>query len=251
MVSDTKETPTGKMMRVAVCDNEAVFLDQFAGQLSAVDKTIEADYYDDILGLFAKIQTGIKYDIVFMDIDWNDDKHTGINYAAMINRNSHETQIIFVTGHNDYSQDIFLEPLNLCGFLVKPVDTEKLSILLSKVEKKLSELKTKVLTVKNNGNVETITISSIIYAESKGHQVFIHMADDVSSVYEKLDEIESRLGEGFLRIHKSFCVNMDHIRKLEGRKLSLTDGTELPVSKNLQKSTRENYLDYLRSQMRE
>lgn len=239
-------------MRVAVCDNEEIFLKQFKDTMKAVDKIQEIDCYSDISMLFPKLQTGLKYDIVFMDIDWNDGSHTGINYASMINGIYPDVQIIFVTAYNDlYSQDIFFEPVNLCGYLVKPVNIDNLNNLLVKAEKKIYEFKSKVLTVKSNGNVETIAIGRIIYAESKGHQVFIYKNDSVSSVYEKLDEIQNRLGERFIRIHKSFCVNMDYIHKIEGRMLILSDGNELPISRNLQRGVKEKYLAYLRSKMRE
>ena len=58
-----------------------------------------------------------------------------------------------------------------------------------------------------------------------------------------LTSLESELeAHGFLRIHKSFLVNMQHIRKVRSRECLLTDGTTLAVSEKNYSQQKQKYL---------
>lgn len=239
-------------MKVAICDNEAVSLKLLEEAVGAFAQIEHYDLFQKIEDFFAKLNEGERYDVVFMDIEWGKENETGVNYASLMNKNYSDIQVIFVTSHNDiYSQHIFFEPVNLCGYLTKPVNPEFLETLIHKAEQKIKENTSKILSVKSNGQVEAIPICKILYAESQGHHVIIYKKDSAVSIYDKLDDIQKRLGNSFLRIHKSYCVNMDYIHKIDGRQVILSEGVVLPVSKPLMKETKELYLKYLRSQMKE
>ena len=64
-------------------------------------------------------------------------------------------------------------------------------------------------------------------------------------LYDKLDAVEERLqGYGFLRIHKSYLVNMRHIRRISNYRAFLDTGEELPIPRLRYQSVREAFVAY-------
>ncbi len=142
------------------------------------------------------------YDLVLMDIEWEGNEQDGIAYAAQYNARSPQTWFIFVTAYNDkFSEKIFWEKVNLCGFLVKPVRKEHLEKLLDKVREKIFSSEALILQ-KHGGITEKIANSQIRYIESNAHQLLIHTISGEVALYEKLDVYEKKLYKDFLRIHK-------------------------------------------------
>ncbi len=239
-------------MNIAICDNEIFFLRQMEEVVKSNQLIDSIESFSDMNVFFEKLDSGKKYDIVFMDIEWNNDSKNGINYASQINRKQSDIQIIFITAFNDiYSENIFFEEINLCGYLKKPINPQYLNILLVKAKTILDSRENDILTIKNNGQIEKINIGKIMFLESKGHKVTITKTDGVSYIYDKLDVLQQKLGRRFLRIHKSYLVNMDYISQLEGRTVSLNSDRVLPISKSSSKEAKTTYLRYLRDKIRE
>lgn len=64
-------------------------------------------------------------------------------------------------------------------------------------------------------------------------------------IYEKLDVIEERLsGYGFLRIHKSYLVNMKHICRISNYAVYLDNGEELPVPRLKYQAVKEEFVAF-------
>lgn len=239
-------------MNIAICDNEAFFLHHMEELIEGNELIDSFDSFSDMNVFFDKLDSGIEYDIVFMDIDWNDNSENGINYAAQINRKRPEIQFIFITAFNDtFSENIFFEEVNLCGYLKKPVNPQYLNILLEKAKANFDSRENDILTIKNNGQIENIYIRKIMYLESKGHKIAIIKTDSESYTYDKLDVLQKKLGRRFLRIHKSYLVNMDYISQFDAKSVSLGQDRILPISKSSSKEAKTTYLSYLRDKIKE
>ena len=64
-----------------------------------------------------------------------------------------------------------------------------------------------------------------------------------------MDVYEKKLHKDFLRVHKSFLVNMQYIRRIEMKEVTLQDGTVLPVSKTKYSASRDKYFRYMRAML--
>ena len=64
-------------MRIAVCDDEENALRQVRSVINKLSVVDEAEYYSDMDVFMERINTGIYYDIVMMDIDWNSGRTVG------------------------------------------------------------------------------------------------------------------------------------------------------------------------------
>ena len=97
---------------------------------------------------------------------------------------------------------------------------------------------TKLWGEKENGNRQLINYSDILYLEASGKKLYMHTADnDTLLVKQTLKEIENQLGpHHFLRIHKAYIVNLNHISELVpwfsgNYQLHLSNGAEIPLSR--------------------
>lgn len=235
-------------MHIAVCDDEKNCLDNMEQLLKSYPGISRTEYYQNLEDLSAALKSGITYDLILMDIEWNQSTENGIQFAAQYNLLSPQTQFIFVTAYNDkFSQKIFWETINLCGYLVKPVQKENLEKLLDKVREK--NFSSEALMIQHGGTTEKIPSSQIRYLESKAHQLVIHTMSGEITIYEKLDVYEKKLHKDFVRIHKSFLVNMQYIRRIEMKEVTMQDGTVLPVSKARYSASRDKYFRFMRAML--
>ena len=232
-------------MRVAICDDESIALEMLHEQLKEIREITQIRTYLASADFLLSVENGERFDLVFMDIDWKEEK-TGIDFAADLLKLSPLTQIIYVTGYNDrFSQQIFLKNANLCGFLVKPVNMDTLLQLLEKAKEKMVLQEEEKLVVKGSGIIHAIPYQEISYFESAGRKLVIFTLDGKIEIYEKLDDLRKRLPEGFLQCHKSFLVNMNHIRRIDKKHILLKSGAEIPISRAKYAETRERYFRYM------
>lgn len=231
-------------MRLAICDDDLMFLEGFRAQVETLGLTRRIDCFSRPEELLDSLEDDTGYDAVFMDIDWKRDI-TGIDLAEWLNERSPQTKVIFVTGYNDrFSQRIFLQKSNLSGYLVKPVDSVLLRANLEKVAAAVKEHEP-LLTVTVGGRPRSIPLEKIVYLESLGHTVGIHTGEEVITVYERLDKLASRLSEGFLRCHKSFLVNMRRVRRFTEQNVLLDTGASVPMSRSRSAEAKSAYFRYM------
>lgn len=232
-------------MRIAICDDESDALDMLQSLLEHNGRVSQIGKYMSAKQLQDAILDGECFDLIFMDIELSEPKN-GIDLASSVNEVCSDTQIIFVTGHPDcYYQQIFLKPINLCGYLAKPVDPDVLEKLLQKAFETIQSLEAQKLLIQQNGTIHSVLISKIQYLESRGHQVTIHTADEKFICYERLEKLMERLSLSFFQCHKSYLVNMDFIRRIEKSSVLLKNGMEIPISKAKYSDTRTAFFRYM------
>lgn len=232
-------------MRIAICDDDPLFLERFHRQVEALGLTRQIDSFSALDAFLCSVEHGARYDAVLMDIDWKQ-KETGMDIAETLHQQSPRTKIIYVTGYNDrFSQRIFLQKSNLSGYLVKPVDTALLRANLEKAAAAAKEQDTAVLTVSVSGRPISVSHCEIVYLESLGHTVRIRTREELITVYERLDKLAALLPEGFLRCHKSFLVNMRHIRRFREQDVLLDSGAAVPVSRSRFTQAKADYFRYM------
>ena len=135
-------------LRVAVCDDQPEVLESMKTILKETGLVSTVACYDNIRELREELQEGKMVDLLMMDICHELDSHmaiadqkkNGIDFAYELNQQFPFLQIIYITGYNDrYSQDIFLKPVRLAGFLTKPIQQDYVIKLLLLVQEKQKE----------------------------------------------------------------------------------------------------------------
>ncbi len=97
------------------------------------------------------------------------------------------------------------------------------------------------------GKVMHIYRRDILYLESEHHDIHLHTLGEILSVAESLSQCEQKLkNQGFARIHRSFLVNMYHIRCLEKSNVLLDNGERLYISRQRYPEVKFQFENYIR-----
>ncbi len=162
-------------------------------------------------------------------------------------------EIIFVTAHNQYTLQAFR--YSAVDYLVKPVDEDLLidavsrtvkRIRLSSKEAALDTLLHNIHHTQSPGEMKlcisslkgftVVPVNTILYFEASGSYTNIFFADGTSTCSTKpIYQYDETLAEaGFIRVHKSYLVNIAHIKEYvrgEGGTVILTNGAQVEVSR--------------------
>lgn len=146
-----------------------------------------------------------------------------------------EIPLILVSGKDSSSFDVY--DVDHIYFLTKPVDDEK----LKKAINKFFDIHNKeFLSVLIQRNIVNILIKDIRYIESSIRKAIIYLDDNVYSTYEKLDNIQEKLGSSFVRINQSFLVSKKFIKIIKHKQVILFNDYVINISrKNQQKVLEE------------
>lgn len=231
-------------MKTAICDDQPEVLEELKTKLSRIPFVKKIHTYSEINAFWTELQQGEYFDVVFMDIDWEQSRN-GIDFAEQLAQFCPYTKIIYVTAHAlEYVEEIFLRDANLGGILMKPVKEEQLLQSLEKIRREKLQSSGKLL-IYCQGGYMAIPLGDIRYLESRLHKTCIVLEKTEYLCNERLEILKEQLDERFLSCHKSYVANMDYIREFHGRELILEDERVIPVSKARIKNAKENFFTYV------
>ena len=172
-------------------------------------------------------------DIIFLDI--NMPVLNGIEFAALVPR---ETRIIYITAYDNYAVQDFR--VNALDYMLKPVSYDDFVRAVGKAFEWKSMRRaldndtkrpTRQLTVKSENRLIQMRLDSINYVEVRNDRVIFFRSDgtEVSSPMS-MREIEEILpADRFMRVHRSFIVNLARIEVVERNRI-VFGKTYIPVS---------------------
>lgn len=177
-------------------------------------------------------------DVMFLDISMPE--ASGLQLADALQHLKFPPAVVFVTAYSEFAIDAF--KVNAIDYLVKPVETERLSQAIARVKEHVA-LHAKVqklerIPVEKGGKKILIGIDSIRYVMARDDYAYLQTDTDKYFSTVSLAQLEKRLdGHGFFRVHRGYLVNLSQVAEVEpvsGGTLLLTlDGCEekVPVSR--------------------
>lgn len=175
-------------------------------------------------------------DVVFLDIDMP--QISGMEVAKIL---SPRVQIIFSTGYSDYAVKAFEQ--RALDYLLKPITYER---FLQSVNKAKESFLNKIrsddyIFIQNDlkGNFEKIFYQDIIYLEADLNYVKIYKEEKGKKieqrVYLTMEEVLNKLPSTiFIRVHRSFIVNLQRIKTVKGKRIIMSLGMEVAVGSSYQ-----------------
>lgn len=163
-----------------------------------------------------------KVDLIISDI-----KMPGVTGISMLQNNDIIPPVIFTTAYEAYAVQAF--ELDVIDYLVKPFPLERFQKAVRRFEeyagfKKESKDNSRHLMVKTNHGFVRIAHTNILYIEAKGEYMKLILTDQLPElIYIRMKELQHQLGNGFIRIHKSYLVNKSKISKLSGNEVMVGD----------------------------
>lgn len=185
----------------------------------------------------AEAALAAKKQIHLLILDIETGGKTGVELAQELRDRDDERSILFITGYEKYLPVGYdVRPVQL---LLKPINWEKLKKAVL-TDWRLHH-SPRTLILRNGRQTVRIPFRTILYVEAMvNHRVKIGMEDGGEVFQCGLLELEQLLpADRFLRCHKSYLVNMDHVKRMEKPSFIMDDGRRIPIGRTYQKICRE------------
>ena len=151
----------------------------------------------------------------------------GTQLAAELRQRADAPAVVFVTAHAEHAVRAF--DLDAVDYLTKPVKRERLHAALQRVAQRRAATAAAVLpadagdaasiVVSDRGRVVRVPLAEVLYLKAELKYVTLRTAAHSFVLDESLSELELRLGDRFLRVHRNALVARRAVRALERRTL--------------------------------
>jgi len=196
-------------------------------------------------------------DLIFADINMPD-----LNGVDFVRSLIDKPMVVFTTAYSEYAVEGF--KLDAVDYLLKPFSFADLSRAAAKA-RSLYELRhnqrtpgseagpepeaealpkdREYISVKSAYKVSLVKIAEIVYLESEGEYVRMHLLDGTTvTTLFRLKNMEASLpAENFMRVHRSYIVNLNYIKGYVRGRIFLNDDEYIPIGENY----KENFLRYV------
>ena len=242
-------------MRCIAIDDEPLALRQISGYIGKIP-------FLELVATFSSAVMAQEWlannetDLIFVDINMPD--MTGVEFVQSLDAKS---MVIFTTAYAEYAIEGF--KLSAIDYLLKPFGLQDITRASEKALSLYELLQLQgqlsgdnpqddgsaesteegVLSVHADRKTHLVKMSSIVYLESAGEYVRLHLTDGTSLVtLFRLKNMESELQPSqFMRVHRSYIINLSHISGYTKGRVFLSNDDYVPIGENY----KEQFLNYV------
>ncbi len=188
-------------------------------------------------------------DLLFLDINMPD--INGMDLAKSLS--GYKTAIVFTTAYSEYAVEGF--KVDAMGYLLKPFSFDEFADTVTRVQQRLKVVTATVdnqpddhIFVKQDQGMVKLSLSDIVMVKglSEYIQIFSEKIQRPITTLMSMKRMEELLpASGFMRIHRSYIINLDKISAVKYGKVILENGTEIPIGD----SYKPSFQDYLNSKL--
>lgn len=232
--------------KIAVCDDEQIFIDDVTAKLKAQSEQCEISEYISGEEL---LNSQLEFNIIFLDIEMIG--INGINTAFALRERKYDGMIIFLTSHTEFMPDAF--KVKAFRFLDKPLDDEKFNEAFSEAKKEILNTE-HILLSDRSGKTVYLKLTDIVYLEAYGDGTYIYgKTGKVYDTDKPLKYWKEQIGsEHFYQIHKSFIVSYLYVSDIlkNGQVVVKGISQALDISRRNVVPFRNGFFDYIRKYAR-
>ena len=212
-------------LRIGICDDEAEDLSQVMEMVSRYDESKQLHiasflHASDLLLAFKQSP----FDIVILDIEM--EPPTGFDIAKVLVSLESPPVVIFATKSNAYALKGYGVAIR---YLQKPICQPE---FFEAMDAAIADATAHRLTFQLDSMLISVHLHDVQYIESFGHYTVIHTSQDQYRFRSTLKDISSRLPKGyFASPHKSYIVNLEHIRSASTSEVTLDCGVVIPIGR--------------------
>ncbi|MBO7220151.1 MAG: response regulator transcription factor [Alistipes sp.] len=246
-------------MRCIAIDDEPLALRQMSGYISKIPFLELAATFRSALSAKEWLKEN-SVDLIFVDVNMPD--MTGVEFVQTLET---PAMVIFTTAYAEYAIEGY--KLSAIDYLLKPFGLKDIARASEKAqslyellqlqeqmksdnsqEESLSESAEEgVLSVHADRKTHLVKMSNIVYVESAGEYVRLHMADGSNLVtLFRLKNMESELQSSqFMRVHRSYIINLSYVAGYTKGRVFLSNDDYVPIGENY----KEQFMNYVNSSL--
>lgn len=234
-----------KMVKVAFCDDEAKILEDLSVKIKSEFENLSCkiDLYttENSIELLEYLKN-YPVDILFLDIDMP--TISGMEIAQTLLNSEIKTLLVFVTGQDALVYKSF--KYHPFGFIRKTYFDEEISGVVKSLVEKMQKSSDTFL-FKTNDGFNRIKLRDILYFESESNYINLHTKESVYKFRSTVSAIEKELStKGFIRTHKGFLVNQEHIFSVKSENVVLSNNVVLPIGRTNRDVIKARIMRYMR-----
>ena len=247
-------------MKCIAIDDEPLALRQISGYISKISSLeLVATFRSAVLAQEWLKENSV--DLIFVDINMPD--MTGVEFVQSLET---PAMVIFTTAYAEYAIegfklsaiDYLLKPFGLADIVRASEKALSLYELLQLQEQRNNEVAQteeeevvddsddkSVVSIHADRKTHIVKLSNIVYLESAGEYVRLHLADGTKLVtLFRLKNMESTLQSSqFMRVHRSYIINLSHVSGYTKGRVFLSNEDYVPIGENY----KEQFLAYINS----
>lgn len=193
-----------------------------------------------------QIMASDKVDAIFIDINMPD-----VNGLEFVRALTDPPLIVFTTAYAEYAVDSY--KVRAVDYLLKPFGFEdfqraagnllkQFTLLGKSHEQAPAPAEDGVMYLKVDYRYVRVALDDIIYIEGMNEYLKIRtVSSDPFLTHTTFRQINECLPDNFLQVHRSYVVNMKHVREVERSTILMSDGTRISISD----SNKETFMKYL------
>ena len=208
------------------------------------DERINVELFSDAQTF---LENAVHYDILLLDIFLGENEKTGFDVAEAVRAKDRNVLILFITNLAQYAVKGYA--VNAFDFVVKPVSYPDFQGKLNRAFDYLAPDCAAYITVKTQGGIVRLDVSTIEYVEVRLHNITFHTDKGQVSSSGSMTAIEAMLPENtFFRCHVAYLVNLKCVQNVD-RLTAQVGEANLPISRHRRKEFMKALVNCLRDEM--
>ncbi len=233
--------------KAAICDDEPAELQYLSGLVRSWARqggnSVSLSLFPSGEAFWFQYEEEKDFDLLLLDIEMGE--MNGVELARRIRRENADVQILFITAWPDFMAEGY--EVSALHYLMKPVREEKLFSVLERAAANLKKAE-RYEIFHTGGETVRISLEEIVSVEAFSHEVEVVVREGSYRVEETLSGLEKRLGEGFVRCHRSYLAALKYIRKITRTDVVMDTGARIPLSRRRYDAVNQAFIRYYRQE---
>ncbi len=235
-------------MVIGICDDNKLHQNYILGLVNKVfhdnnNIIINPLTPDDLFDMVSDLSFFM--DVLITDIDMGN--LNGIQLAAKINQIAPNCIIIFVSNYIKFATEVY--DVNHVYFVLKSEADKRLPKALEKAYNVYLKANSGFLCFNYQNTKYRIAFSDILCIESTGRYLCVTTAIATYKYIDSLKNVKNTSPDFHVQCHKSFLVNLNHIKEVNRTNCILTNNINIPVSYTYYKTFSDSYLKFISNKM--
>ena len=233
------------MIHIAICDDEQHMSDHIKAFVSDFFRKKNREIH---LRTFSNGEELLNYDgqidILFLDIQMKD--MDGMETARKLRADKFRGFLIFITVLKELVFQSF--EVQAYDYLVKPVEEKQFEKTMERLYASMQNASDDSFLVQKGCEGRIIQKDEIVFCEIIDRKMYLNLtSDEVIDYYDRIENLETKLDDQFFRCHRSYLINLKHLKGYKNGTAYMDNGREVPVSRMRSKEFASVVLQYMKN----